>query len=215
MVGTDQAGLPFKSIGWVWVQCCAEFVRDATFNVSHWLFAFEYYTISRFMPFVVEGLQIPSEMVAKDKVVYVAILSLNLLIPLAEATSLLIYNLNDERTRLETIGMITMRVAVGVLQIVSGVFLGYAILKVKRYLSDKEGSHVNARILAVFSVMFGLYMVCVVVYNVFWCLYYKTNGQSTQSLTNLFVVWIVCVACSMLAQICLCAIFCMFGRETF
>lgn len=151
-------------------------MRDATFNVAHWLFAFEYYTISRFMPFVVEGQQIPAEMVAKDKMVYVAMLSLNFLIPLAEASTLLIYNLNDERTRLETISMITMRVVVGVLQIVSGVFLGYAILKVKRYLDDKEGSHVNARILAVFSIMFGLYMVCVVVYNVFWCLYYKRNG---------------------------------------
>jgi hypothetical protein len=34
-------------------------VQDATFNVAHWLFAMEYYSISRSMPYVVKQQPVP------------------------------------------------------------------------------------------------------------------------------------------------------------
>ena len=54
IVGFEQAGLPGWDQTWVWVQVIATFFRDSTFNVSHWMFTFEYFKISKFMPSVIE-----------------------------------------------------------------------------------------------------------------------------------------------------------------
>ena len=42
------------------------FIRDSTFNVSHWIFAMEYFSISRVMPFVVKQTPVPDSQIKCD-----------------------------------------------------------------------------------------------------------------------------------------------------
>ena len=69
---------------------------------------------------------------------------------------------------------------VGLLQIISGGFLGYAILNIKKVLSqDGNKTEINVAILAVHSATFGLYMVSVVVYYIFYSIYYLGANAAT------------------------------------
>ena len=63
-------------------------------------------------------------------------------------------------------------VGIGLLQIVSGIFLGYAIFTIRKFLR-KSGSKtdVNTTTLAIHSISFGLYMVSIVIQNVFYVIY--------------------------------------------
>ena len=38
---------------WACVQSIFVILRDVTFNVSHWMFSFEYFSIARFMPYAI------------------------------------------------------------------------------------------------------------------------------------------------------------------
>lgn len=69
---------------------------------------------------------------------------------------------------------------VGLLQIISGGLLGYAILSIKKVLSqDGNKTQINIAILAVHSATFGLYMVSVVFYYLFYSLYYLIDNPET------------------------------------
>ena len=104
---------------------------------------------------------------------------LNIILPLAEAASLFLYNAVEHPTQAQTIAMITTRTAVGLLQIITGLYLGYAIYTIRTFLNLKgretgngEQTQINVKMLAVHAVVFGLYMVCVILYNVMFTMYY-------------------------------------------
>lgn len=42
----------FADSAWVWALSISAFVRSLMFNLAYWMFAFQYYTISRYTPFL-------------------------------------------------------------------------------------------------------------------------------------------------------------------
>ena len=60
------------------------FIRDASFNTSHWIFAFEYFMLQKTMPYVLKGEEVPTEDKMFDKAIFYTMLSINILVPLFE-----------------------------------------------------------------------------------------------------------------------------------
>ena len=46
-----------------WIEGVATFFKYATFNVAHWIFAFEYFSIARTIPFVIRARQVPDSLI--------------------------------------------------------------------------------------------------------------------------------------------------------
>ena len=46
---------------WVWVQGGSTFVANSSMIVAYWIFAFEYYSIARMMPFAINGSAMPEQ----------------------------------------------------------------------------------------------------------------------------------------------------------
>ena len=69
--------------------------------------------------------------------------------------------------------MVTFRISVGFLLIISGVFLAYAVYLIKTFLS-KEGhkTELNAIMLVIHACAFGLYMLSVMIFDLFFALNY-------------------------------------------
>ena len=64
------------------------------------------------------------------------------------------------------------------LLIISGIYIGYAINKIRKHLKSSENStDVDVRILAVHATAFGLYMVSIIVSFIFLAYYYLTGGE--------------------------------------
>lgn len=80
---------------YLWIASISFATRDATFNVAHWMFAFEYYSISRYMPFLLMKARPRISMVRCDELIYKLFLILNIFAPIMNGASLLIYNLCD------------------------------------------------------------------------------------------------------------------------
>lgn len=68
-------------------------VRDISFNLAHWLFAFEYYAISKLIPFVLQNRSLPEGMLIQQKLLFWAVLALNILTPFLEGLTTFYYNL--------------------------------------------------------------------------------------------------------------------------
>lgn len=69
------------------------FLKDATFNVANWVFAFRYFTISRAMPFCLAGKPVPAEITKRDERTNIVFLTLNVLSPLLEGIAYLLGDL--------------------------------------------------------------------------------------------------------------------------
>ena len=78
---------------WIWTQAITYIISDTCFTVSHWMFAFEYYSISRYMPFLLAKCLPDASMVKCDEVTYYIVLVLNIIGPVANGVSLLLFNI--------------------------------------------------------------------------------------------------------------------------
>lgn len=67
-------------------------LRDVTFNVSHWMFSFEYFSIARFMPYAIKDQEYPEKMQSYDNRLNKIMLVLNSVMPVLYALALLIFN---------------------------------------------------------------------------------------------------------------------------
>lgn len=132
---------------WIYVQGGSSAVRDTTFNVSHWMFAFEYYSISRYMPFLLMKLSPDPSMISFDEMLNKLLFTLNVLLPIVNGVSLSAYNFCDKPfppdepghcTRLSKLQFVALYL-VGLLMITSGGYLGYAINKIRSHLKDNGG----------------------------------------------------------------------------
>ena len=73
------------------------FIRDATFNYAYWLFAWQYYTISRYTPFLLKHESVPTEVKSFDDKINVVLTSLNFVVSLFYSIALLINNLKQRQ----------------------------------------------------------------------------------------------------------------------
>ena len=125
---------------WILVQCIMSFIRDACFSVSHWLFAFEYFTIQIITPYILKGQTVPIEMTEKHEKVAKIFLYLNIIVPAVSSIASFvmvefIYHAEDQVPPTEpwngwAIIYELSRNMVFALQIISGFFLGIAICKI-------------------------------------------------------------------------------------
>lgn len=69
-------------IFWILMIVINGFIQVACFNVSHWMFAFLYYKISRFMPYVLKGQVFPEKKLKCDESINNVMLFLNIALPL-------------------------------------------------------------------------------------------------------------------------------------
>ncbi len=91
----------------------------------------------------------------------------------------------------------TSRFSVGALQIVTGIYLGYAVFTIKKCVSS-EGSALNVVMLGMHAATFGLYMISILVYYVFYVNFYLFDYDESSKI-EYFDAWIVCVICSFIA----------------
>jgi len=167
-LGALAAGDECNSIEvWCWLQGISQFITDATFLTSHWMFAFEYFKIGRRMPFVVEEKQIPENMISNQDRVDVIVLVLNVLVPFLEASSgtwytLQVFGGNPSPSVALKVTLDINTYLVGTLEIVSGLCLFYAVFYINKYVTD-QGSSIDKRALILHATSFGLYLVGVIV----------------------------------------------------
>jgi hypothetical protein len=159
------------------------------------MFAFEYYSISRYMPFLLVKMSPDSGMISFDEKVYKTFFVLNILMPVVNGVSLGEYNFCDKLYPPDEGGhctfwskfQFTALYFVGLLMIISGIYLGYAINKIRGHLSENGGKQqINTAILLVHSATFALYMVSIIVYYVFYTLHYI--DYTNQKMTNDFLI---------------------------
>jgi len=79
----------------MWTAAISFAIRDATFNVAHWMFAFEYYIISRYMPYLLMKTRPSSRMIRCDELINKFFMFFNVFAPIMSGASLLLYNLCD------------------------------------------------------------------------------------------------------------------------
>ena len=57
-------------------------IRDGCFNTSQLIFAFEYFTLSKIMPYILKEEEVPKEVTKYDDKVFKTLLFLNILAPI-------------------------------------------------------------------------------------------------------------------------------------
>lgn len=112
--GNQSAGVDF------WIDFLGVFstLRDASFNIATWIFAFEYYKIARMMPFALKGLTMPNGMVTCHRLTNIAFLAANCLVPIVEGILITVSNFKffkSEPYKSSFAASIVAKVAVGVL----------------------------------------------------------------------------------------------------
>jgi hypothetical protein len=114
-------------------------VRDISFNLAHWLFAFEYYAISKLIPFVLQHRSLPEGMLVQQRLLFWAVFALNITTPFLEGLTTYEYNLYYTAQGVTSsfwgLLMSLAKFAVGLCQIISAAFLGIAIYKISKMLS--------------------------------------------------------------------------------
>ena len=159
-------------------QSVAEFIRDFCFNTAHWIFAFEYYTISKTMPYVLRGEDIPEKAVSQDAKLYTVFLFLNILAPLLEGIFLFEANLACLNEKLDaqhnfSLFLTISRSVMAFLLIISGFYLGCALSKIHQYLLKNAGrTSINIKILIIHSCLFLVYLISSVILLVATAFYY-------------------------------------------
>lgn len=64
---------------WIIIANAGMFLFISCFDVAHWLFAFEYFTIAKVMPLAKQGLTIPEEKLRKYNAIKTSIVASNVL----------------------------------------------------------------------------------------------------------------------------------------
>ena len=70
-------------------------LQETTFSVAYWMFAFQYYQSSRYMPFMIKQENPPEEMTRFDTRLNYVFCALNIFSPIYYIGSLILYNYCD------------------------------------------------------------------------------------------------------------------------
>ena len=96
------------------------------------MFAYEYYSISRVMPFVIMEKTVPENLLISNERINKVMLVLNILLPLLEAIGYFIFDLSEKFAILMSIS----KYAVIFLQVTAAVFLAIGINKIRKFVKD-------------------------------------------------------------------------------
>ena len=210
-VDTERGTLAFADHIWLIVQACTIFVRDGCFLTSHWIFAFEYHLISKIMPYILAGREIPPEKTKYDNKIFNTFLFLNILAPLMKGILFFLfceykfYSAEQSSSIKFTTLLNVSDMACYILQIITGLFLGCAICSVQDYFHiHRMRKYINIEVFSFHASTFILYMMSSVVFAVFQAYYLFTVGLHSD-----LYFWTFAFSnfCSFLSMLCLCYIF--------
>lgn len=127
------------------------------------------------MPYVLKDKQIPKEMMRRQDKVSRGVQVLILIVPLLEAASgtaqtLLSFKRN-ERVKALKVVLDVNTYLVGILEVISGACLMFAVHQINRYLKKNTESNINKRALLLHAIAFGLYLASVIVLDSFYAYY--------------------------------------------
>jgi len=118
------------------------FLQFAAFNESHWLFAFQYFIISRDAEKVIKSSDQPFVKTRRDRLIKRTVSTFNIILPLLQSVCFCIFiftYLRDSKSVHFWLDCFTYSLWGSVaLQFGSGVLLGYAVLKIRKSVKENE-----------------------------------------------------------------------------
>lgn len=194
------------------------------FNVSHWMFAFKYFSITRQMPFKLASLQVPRTIVICDRINNGLFFSLNCIAPILTATFYITgmilglhVNLRKEKPFWRTgdvFYMITLS-----LPIITGSYLFVALYFIIKSTKKRNNYEVNVVSMFLHASSFALYMISTAIVVIRMSIRMKDpEAEQTMILTltgveELKNTQIVALIFSSLSQCVLCIIFWSLGQK--
>jgi hypothetical protein len=124
----------------IFVQGLFTFLRDFSFNVAHWNFAYQYLISAISMPYIFEHKPLPKTIDRNCRILNISVLTLNIFSSFMQAIGLVIINLkiinqNVSEGWLDT--YVVFRFSIGIEQLISGIFLIAAVIIIRRILIEK------------------------------------------------------------------------------
>ena len=88
----DTKVYPTSVFIWILVQGLTSIIRDGSFNLAHWEFAFKYFTISYEVPLMLKGEETIEEPFLFSNFFYYSMVAFNCLVALLSGIDFVIYN---------------------------------------------------------------------------------------------------------------------------
>ena len=146
------------------------FCLDATalllFNVSHWMFAFKYFSMSRQTPYKIAKQEVPTGIVRRDKITNWIFLSTNAIPPILFGVSecgrftagsnghMKLSNYFHQTARISLVASYSA-------PITSGIYLFTALYTINKSVKSQENTQVNLKAMALHATSFGMFMVSI------------------------------------------------------
>ena len=163
---------------WIWALAIASYIRDSTFNVANWIFCFEYYRTASLIPYFFNSDTVPAKFMSRMNGIFNGILYCNFIAPFLRAFFQLMSDLNGLRNNSTAqfwlICYIIAMMWVGLMQLVSAIFLGLALNNIRRFhISHSSLNSISRLIITLHCVALILYLVSTVIYFAFTMVYYS------------------------------------------
>lgn len=201
-------------------------MRDGCFNVSHWIFAYEYYSSAVSMPFIFTREEMPERKRECMKWLFYVMFGLNIFDPLVYYLILFYGNWVSVETTVSPLNQpgwdFTYQFThymVGGLQVASGFFLLVAVYMIRKFLVEQGmKNQVNYHSMSLHAFSFTLYNASVIAFYVSYYIYFKRltalgpdvkpdNPQLIQYTNTALKWWILTTYTTFIAQMCLIWIF--------
>lgn len=113
---------------------------------------------------------------------YISLLVLNYLLPVFQVCVLIILNWVETSKGVNLVetsafwgwALLVSRYGVGVLQLMSGIFLLVAVYRIRKFMNGSQlGSHIDHGIMAVHAVSFTVYILAIIAYYTAFYLYLR------------------------------------------
>lgn len=202
-------------------------LRDGFFNVSHWVFAFQYFNSAATMPFIYDQAEQPESQVKRLKLLNTLMLAINIFVPIVYSLVLIYINIVEVRDGASPISTSVLvfwtytvsHDMVGVLQLVSGIFLLVAVFKIRSFLLGAGmRTQVDYKTMTVHAASFILYSLTIILLYAIYFVYTSMPDdiilQKKQTITrDCLIVWISTCYTNLIAQACLIWIFLKFRTK--
>ena len=137
--------------------------------------------------------------------------------PCFEGVTLIIYNsalVAKKKEPAKWVSWLTLGAKYGeaLIQLVSGTLLIFAIFMIRGYLTRNRTGQLNVRMLLLHSITFGLYMISIVLYQVFFTIL-VLKWPSPTAKKNMCIGNVLQVVLSFVVQVLLCFILDNFGNK--
>ena len=153
--------------------CVFMFIKDTCFNLSHWFFAYKYYSTARRTPYAIKGEDVPKSILSWDKATNRFFYVLNSIAVMLDAPTYYLYMTRGGEFWLSMdIGTWLFVIS---LTFISGIYLFVALYKIYKVMNAQNAGSVNIKAMTVHAMSFGLYMFSLVCALVVYGLVSETN----------------------------------------